>query len=434
MKSSSLFLTLFFLLGMSISCHKDDGGPTGVPTQSQTSPAIKVSTNTVSLSAVKGGTNPPPQVVNVTNGGDGTLNGLSVSVSYSSGTGWLSASLNTTTAPATITLQAAMGSLGAGPFIATVSVVSSVASNSPQAITVTFTVSGPPPSIALSTSILAFTAQQGGANPSAQTLSVTNSGAGSLTGLSASVSYTSGAGWLSAVLNTTTAPAILTVQPTTGSLAAGTYTATISISSSSASNSPQTVNVSFGVSQSNITQTYYATCNLLEVNSAAPADANTVFANYSGAIVGTNYAYTYYGALSSYFTFWTAMRFNVQSAIAGKTIVQAQLLLYESVLPADYSGQFRLGAISSSWNPSTITWDNWSSTVTVYTASTFNFTAKPTTSVPITFDVTAIVQSWANGSWNDYGFLIWEPSRVAPGATSLQATSFSDPQLHIVYH
>ncbi len=112
--------------------------------------------------------------------------------------------------------------------------------------------SGQPPAIALSTASLNFTATQGGANPASQFLNVTNSGAGILSGLTVgNVVYGPGAsGWLQPPdLSTTTAnpSSTLTVQPITGALAGGTYTATIPILSSVATNSPQNVTVTFTV-------------------------------------------------------------------------------------------------------------------------------------------------------------------------------------------
>lgn len=107
-----------------------------------------------------------------------------------------------------------------------------------------------PPAIALSGTALTFNATPGGANPAAQTVSVTNSGGGTLSGLAVgTVAYGAGAsGWLQApTLNSTSAPATLTVQPVTGSLAAGTYTATVPITSGVASNSPRNVTVTFAV-------------------------------------------------------------------------------------------------------------------------------------------------------------------------------------------
>lgn len=89
--------------------------------------------------------------VAVTNVGSGTLSGLTVgTVSYgaSQPTGWLSGSLDATTAPATLTLTATKGTLAAGTYTATVPVQSGVAGNSPQAVSVTFTVAATPSSLA----------------------------------------------------------------------------------------------------------------------------------------------------------------------------------------------------------------------------------------------------------------------------------------------
>jgi hypothetical protein len=160
--------------------------------------------------------------------------------------------LNTTTAPATLTVQPVTGALTPATYTATIPVQSGVASNSPQALTVSFTVAAPP-AIALSSVSLTYTAIQGGANPASQFITITNSGGGTLSGLSTgTISYGPGAtGWLQApTLNTTTAPATLTVQPVTGALTPGTYTATIPVQSGVASNSPQTLTVSFTVTAS----------------------------------------------------------------------------------------------------------------------------------------------------------------------------------------
>ena len=73
-----------------------------------------------------------------------------------------------------------------------------------------------------------------GANPDAVDVSVDNGGSGVLSGLSAATSYASGetSGWLSLALSSTTAPATLTLTATTGSLAVGTYHATVTLRSS----------------------------------------------------------------------------------------------------------------------------------------------------------------------------------------------------------
>lgn len=104
------------------------------------------------------------------------------------------------------------------------------------------------PAIGLGSTSVNFAATQGGASPTAQTVSVTNTSVGTLTGLGiGTISYVGASGWLAAGLNTTTAPATLTLTATTGSLTAGTYTATVPVTAAVASNSPQTVSVTFTV-------------------------------------------------------------------------------------------------------------------------------------------------------------------------------------------
>jgi hypothetical protein len=212
-------------------------------------PAIGLSTTNVAFSATVGAGNPSNQTVSVTNTGGGTLDGLATTITYASGqpTGWLNATLSGTTAPATVTLQATLGALAAGDYSATVSVSSSAASNSPQTVDVTFTVTAPP-AIGLSRATVTFNAMAGGGNPSTETVAITNTGGGTLTGLSSSVSYVSGTpGWLTARLNTTTAPATLSLQAATGALGPATYVANVTVTSGAAVNSPQTVSVTFTV-------------------------------------------------------------------------------------------------------------------------------------------------------------------------------------------
>jgi predicted phage tail protein len=118
-------------------------------------------------------------------------------------------------------------------------------------VSVTFTVAAAPvpPAIGLSPTSVSFNATAGGGNPANQTINVANSGTGTLDGLGTSVSYASGqpTGWLNANLSGTTAPATISLQASTGSLAAGTYNATVSVTAGVASNSPQTVSVTFTV-------------------------------------------------------------------------------------------------------------------------------------------------------------------------------------------
>jgi hypothetical protein len=220
------------------------------------SPAIALSPTSLNFSATVGGGNPSAQNVTVSNSGGGTLASPTTSINYSQGSGWLSVNCTGSSAPYTCATQPATGSLAAGTYNATVSVASSGATNTPQTYTVAFTVNAAPPAISLSPTSLSFSATQGGGNPSAQNVTVSNSGGGTLAVPTTSITYHSGSGWLTVTEQGSSAPYTLVTQPTTGSLAAGTYTATVSVASSGATNTPQTYTVSFTLTSGSVcTQT-----------------------------------------------------------------------------------------------------------------------------------------------------------------------------------
>ncbi len=157
------------------------------------------------------------------------------------------------------------------------------------------------PSIGLSPKGLSFSAVVGGANPTAQTVAVTNTAGGTLSGLSASVSYTSGSGWLgTASLNTTTAPATMTVQPSTGSLSAGTYVATVSVASEVAGNSPQTVAVTFTVLATGVVPGSFAGTEA-SVAEGASFSISLVLNNYQSSAVTASFGVDFYLATTSTF-------------------------------------------------------------------------------------------------------------------------------------
>ena len=104
---------------------------------------------TVSLSAAEaefdadqGMDDPDPQVIDVANGGGGTLTGLAAVVEHVVGgpPGWLEATLSGTTAPATLTLAATTGTLPPGTYQATVAVSASDATGGPPLVSVTLVV------------------------------------------------------------------------------------------------------------------------------------------------------------------------------------------------------------------------------------------------------------------------------------------------------
>jgi len=108
------------------------------------SPAIALSPTSLSFSATAGGANPAAQNVSVTNSGSGTLADVTTSISYGSGSNWLSVSRSGSGNSQTLANSVNIAGLAAGTYTATVSVYSTGASNSPQSYSVTLTVSAAP--------------------------------------------------------------------------------------------------------------------------------------------------------------------------------------------------------------------------------------------------------------------------------------------------
>ena len=101
---------------------------------------------------------------------------------------------------------------------------------------------GAPPALLLQPGTLSFAAFQGNGNPASQSVTVYNEGNGTL-----SWTASSNQSWLSASPNSGATPATVSISVNTSGLAAGNYTGTITISSSGATNPPQTINVSLTV-------------------------------------------------------------------------------------------------------------------------------------------------------------------------------------------
>jgi len=121
-------------------------GVTGSTAATVASQQIAVSDTNPTFTGVATDTGSDVQAVAITNAGPGTLTGLSVgTIQYGTGgSGWLTAILDSTTAPASVTLTAAPGTLLPATYTAIVPVLSSVAGNSPLNIDVTFVVIAPP--------------------------------------------------------------------------------------------------------------------------------------------------------------------------------------------------------------------------------------------------------------------------------------------------
>jgi len=212
-------------------------------------PAIALSRSAVEFHAVLGRGDPPEEEVEIVNDGDGELSGLWTSVETEGPEdGWLVAVLHGSVAPTSLTLAASAEGLPPDRYEGTVYVRSRVAGNSPREVRVALEVEEPPPEIHLDRDSVSFTAPALSRQPRADTVRIENAGGGTLGDLAVTVRYAGGpTGWLSAELDSSTAPAHLHLVARAGSLWQGTHRAHVEVSSPTVPDGSRTVAVVFEV-------------------------------------------------------------------------------------------------------------------------------------------------------------------------------------------
>jgi hypothetical protein len=178
-------------------------------------------------------------------------------LSWSAGesTPWLLLSSASGTGNGSMTVTVATGALTVGTHSGTIT-LSGGNGVTPVTIPVSFTISAAP-AIGASPTSLSFTAQQGNGNPAAKTLTISNTGGGTLNW---SVSHD--ATWLSHTPGTGIGTGTVTISVTTGSLTAGTYNGVVTLH---ATGLPSvTIPVTFTVTPVAVIQT--TTINLSPLN------------------------------------------------------------------------------------------------------------------------------------------------------------------------
>ncbi len=141
----------------------------------QPPPEFILSDTEFGFSAFDGGSNPTPQVLEITNGG-----GQHLSWSASWNSSWLTVDPDTGTAPSNVQLLVDISGLGVGTYADTITLTDPNATNSPQEVVVNLEVIVPPPVIQLVPGSFQFTAQQDSINPDPKWLIVNDIGAGTL--------------------------------------------------------------------------------------------------------------------------------------------------------------------------------------------------------------------------------------------------------------
>lgn len=228
-------------------------------------PIMGASPLSLNFSTVQGEADPAGQVVTITNNGGSPLKWHTNVVLL--GTTWLSAAPTGGTVPPGQTGQAtvtvATAGLTPGTYTGQISLAAtdsrgSPASGSPQVVTVNLTVQPPCTLAQPSSSSLLFTAVAGGANPLAQTVTLTSTGS-CVWPVHWSTSVSPTAPWLTlsaptGALTTLTQQGSIAVGVNASGLAPGTYTTQVKLSAVdsaglAASNSPQMFSVALTVLQ-----------------------------------------------------------------------------------------------------------------------------------------------------------------------------------------
>ncbi len=284
------------------------------------------------------------------------------------------------------------------------------------------------PLIQLSTTSLNFTATSGGSDPASKTVSISNAGGGTLSGLSRS--FPDGTPlWLFASVNSVTAPATLTVSvsmsnPFGSDFGPGTYTSRIAISSTNAGNSPQYVDITFTILAPSSITAFASYDNGMLKSDLGTSYQNTVYSN-SEIGVGVDYFWLISGGYN-YAIAASAIKFDIQSQISGRNIASATLRLYAYALRGEFSftPKIRVSAFSNNWNPSTLTYSIWENNMYIQNTGQVTMYAPNSSALPLDFDVTTIVKNWASGTWSNYGFSLSPENHYYPNNYSYQTTYF----------
>jgi hypothetical protein len=225
----------------------------------------------------------------------------------------------------------------------------------------------------------------------------------------------------------------------TGLSASTTYYYKVTAFNSAGESAPSNVPSATTQGTSVITNTVYATADALIIN-----DTNWIYSDdgttshyvdtplpSSNNWVGTNWAQCVGCFIwSMEADFYSLIRFDtIGNTITGKTVNKALLRLFPNTIAGNISTYpfftDNVLGISTDWNPNTITW-KWANTINTITGLTnLQLWERPEISVlvptstvdPMEFDVTDIVQHWANGTWANYGIFI-SNGTVIPWASS----------------
>ena len=317
-------------------------------------PTIAFSPTSITNSCTVG-SNAATQTFQVWNSGAGTLN-----YTVSTNQPWLSCTSSGSstgqTDKKTVTVFYTASSLTQGTYEATITITAPGASNTPQTIPVTLTVtpsSAPTISNNVSSTVTASCTQ--GSSPSGQTFDIWNSGGGTLT-----YRISTNQSWLSCTPSRGSSTSTgggsghntITVNYAASSLAPGNYSATITISASGATNSPQTIPVNLTVNPANVTPPASPT-----ISENAPSSINTTCVKGSNASSQIFQVWNSGGGTLNYSVFdnvsWLSCTPSSGTSTGGHGTITVNFAT-SSLAAGSYSATITISASGASNSPQTI--------------------------------------------------------------------------------
>jgi hypothetical protein len=213
-------------------------GSGGTTDSSTTTTTPTTSSTSLSFTAMEGGTNPTRQTLTLTNLSGGTL-----TWSATENASWLNLSPpsgSTTNQTSSIAVNVDITGLAGNTYTGLITVAIQSPTATTQQIPVTLTVTPLSSAIGENPTSLTFVTTQGGANPTPQSINITNIGKGTL-----NWSASEAASWLSLTPTSGSTTGTNTMQASVNAagLTANTYTTTITLTDPAASNGPQQVPV-----------------------------------------------------------------------------------------------------------------------------------------------------------------------------------------------
>ena len=301
-----------------------------------TNPKMNLTPASLAFSYQIGGATPAAQAVAVSSSTSTAIN-----YTATTATSWLTTTASGTT-PGSLSIGVNTSGLAAGTYTGTVSVASSGASNTPLSVPVTLnvTAAATKPALTLTPANLTFNFQIGGSAPAAQSVATSSS-----TSTAISYTATTATSWLTTTASGTT-PGSLSIGVNTSGLAAGTYTGSVSVAGSGASNSPQSISVTLNVTAATTNPTINLTPSSLSFSYAAGTTATGTKTLSLASSTGSALSYTAAASGGS----WLSL-----GSSSGSTPGSVSVMVNPTGLAAgSYSGTVTVTANGASNSPQTV--------------------------------------------------------------------------------